>query len=67
MCFKEVYIRTQSGLLTVAADPFVCFQGMEEILCCFVKEDQPDMNRQIEFIVKQLNSSKYQLMLLMCY
>ncbi|KAI0215308.1 LisH domain-containing protein ARMC9 [Lamellibrachia satsuma] len=32
--------------------------GMEEILCCFVKEDQPDMNRQIEFIIKQLNSTE---------
>ena len=25
---------------------------------CFIKDDQPDMNRQIEFIIKQLNSSK---------
>ncbi|XP_053379152.1 lisH domain-containing protein ARMC9-like isoform X2 [Mercenaria mercenaria] len=32
--------------------------GMEEILRCFIKEDQPDMNRQIEFIIKQLNSSE---------
>ncbi|XP_005104437.1 lisH domain-containing protein ARMC9 [Aplysia californica] len=32
--------------------------GMEEILRCFLKDDQPDMNRQIEFIIKQLNSSK---------
>ena len=32
---------------------------MEEILRCFVKEDQHDMNRQIEFIIKQLNSSKW--------
>ena len=32
------------------------FQGMEEILRCFIKDDQPDMNRQIEFIIKQLNS-----------
>ena len=29
---------------------------MEEILRCFIKDDQPDMNRQIEFIIKQLNS-----------
>lgn len=48
--------------------PFICnmcnllsFQGMEEILRCFIKEDQPDMNRQIEFIIKQLNSSKLPL------
>ncbi|KAL5011227.1 hypothetical protein ScPMuIL_011690 [Solemya velum] len=32
--------------------------GMEEILRCFIKEDQPDMNRQIEFIIKQLNSTE---------
>ncbi|XP_064642056.1 lisH domain-containing protein ARMC9-like isoform X2 [Lineus longissimus] len=32
--------------------------GMEEILKCFIKDGQPDMNRQIEFIIKQLNSSE---------
>ncbi|KAH9490004.1 LisH domain-containing protein armc9 [Bulinus truncatus] len=32
--------------------------GMEEILKCFLKENQPDMNRQIEFIIKQLNSNE---------
>lgn len=32
--------------------------GMEEILKCFIKDGQPDMNRQIEFIIKQLNSCK---------
>ncbi|ELU06099.1 hypothetical protein CAPTEDRAFT_181527 [Capitella teleta] len=31
--------------------------GMEEMLQCFIKEGQPDMNRQIEFIIKQLNST----------
>ncbi|BFZ23969.1 hypothetical protein BsWGS_27008 [Bradybaena similaris] len=30
--------------------------GMDEILHCFYKEDQPDMNRQIDFIIQQLNS-----------
>ncbi|PIK34275.1 putative lisH domain-containing protein ARMC9 [Apostichopus japonicus] len=30
--------------------------GMEEILKCFVKEDSPEMNRQLQFIIKQLNS-----------
>ncbi|WAR15604.1 ARMC9-like protein [Mya arenaria] len=33
-------------------------EGMEEILRCFIKEDQPDMNRQVEFIIKQLNSTE---------
>lgn len=37
-------------------------QGMEEILKCFVKQSQPDMTRQIEFIIKQLNSSKWHQM-----
>ncbi|XP_041378217.1 lisH domain-containing protein ARMC9-like isoform X2 [Gigantopelta aegis] len=32
--------------------------GMEEILKCFIKENQHDTNRQIEFIIKQLNSSE---------
>lgn len=32
---------------------------MEEILRCFVKDGQADMNRQIEFIIKQLNSSAF--------
>ncbi|CAM9765128.1 unnamed protein product [Lampetra planeri] len=30
--------------------------GMEEILSCFVKEGNVETNRQIEFIIKQLNS-----------
>jgi len=29
---------------------------MEEILECFLKDDNPDMTRQIQFIIKQLNS-----------
>ncbi|XP_067659253.1 lisH domain-containing protein ARMC9-like [Haliotis asinina] len=31
---------------------------MEEILRCFIKDGQQDMNRQIEFIIKQLNSNE---------
>ncbi|XP_077998887.1 lisH domain-containing protein ARMC9-like isoform X2 [Glandiceps talaboti] len=31
--------------------------GLEEILRCFLKGDNPDMNRQIQFIIKQLNSN----------
>ncbi|XP_072264426.1 lisH domain-containing protein ARMC9 isoform X1 [Pyxicephalus adspersus] len=30
--------------------------GMQEILRCFIKEGNKDMNRQIEFILRQLNS-----------
>uniref|UniRef100_A0A672QWW0 LisH domain-containing protein ARMC9 n=2 Tax=Sinocyclocheilus grahami TaxID=75366 RepID=A0A672QWW0_SINGR len=31
--------------------------SMEEILCCYSKEENPELNRQIEFIIKQLNSA----------
>uniref|UniRef100_A0A667WYA6 LisH domain-containing protein ARMC9 n=1 Tax=Myripristis murdjan TaxID=586833 RepID=A0A667WYA6_9TELE len=30
--------------------------SVEEILCCYSKEENPELNRQIEFIIKQLNS-----------
>uniref|UniRef100_A0A672YRK2 LisH domain-containing protein ARMC9 n=1 Tax=Sphaeramia orbicularis TaxID=375764 RepID=A0A672YRK2_9TELE len=30
--------------------------SVEEILRCYSKEENPDLNRQIEFIIKQLNS-----------
>ncbi|XP_041095701.1 lisH domain-containing protein ARMC9-like [Polyodon spathula] len=32
--------------------------GMEELLRCFSKEGNSEMNRQIEFIIKQLNSEE---------
>ncbi|XP_059801281.1 lisH domain-containing protein ARMC9 isoform X7 [Hypanus sabinus] len=32
--------------------------GMEEILRCFIKEGNSEMNRQLEFIIKQLNSEE---------
>uniref|UniRef100_UPI00398EFF81 lisH domain-containing protein ARMC9 isoform X2 n=1 Tax=Pristiophorus japonicus TaxID=55135 RepID=UPI00398EFF81 len=32
--------------------------GMEEILRCFIKEANTEMNRQLEFIIKQLNSEE---------
>lgn len=31
--------------------------SMEDMLRCFLRDDEPDMNRQLEFIIKQLNSS----------
>ena len=44
--------------LLIVMNIFVSFlnQGMEEILKCFIKEDSPEMNRQIHFIIKQLNT-----------
>uniref|UniRef100_A0A3Q3FCS1 LisH domain-containing protein ARMC9 n=1 Tax=Kryptolebias marmoratus TaxID=37003 RepID=A0A3Q3FCS1_KRYMA len=32
--------------------------SVEEILRCYNKEENPDLNRQIEFIIKQLNSGE---------
>ncbi|XP_063772629.1 lisH domain-containing protein ARMC9 isoform X3 [Pseudophryne corroboree] len=32
--------------------------GMQEILRCFINEGNTDMNRQIEFIIRQLNSEE---------
>uniref|UniRef100_A0A8C4DQX2 LisH domain-containing protein ARMC9 n=1 Tax=Dicentrarchus labrax TaxID=13489 RepID=A0A8C4DQX2_DICLA len=32
--------------------------SVEEILRCYSKEENPDLNRQIEFIIKQLNSEE---------
>uniref|UniRef100_A0A8C8BZ08 LisH domain-containing protein ARMC9 n=1 Tax=Oncorhynchus tshawytscha TaxID=74940 RepID=A0A8C8BZ08_ONCTS len=32
--------------------------SMEEILHCYSKEENPELNRQIEFIIKQLNSGQ---------
>ncbi|XP_072245441.1 lisH domain-containing protein ARMC9 isoform X2 [Leuresthes tenuis] len=32
--------------------------SIEEILRCYNKEENPDLNRQIEFIIKQLNSTE---------
>ena len=37
----------------------VFWQSMEEILCCYSKEENPELNRQIEFIIKQLNSGRF--------
>ncbi|RXN25590.1 lisH domain-containing ARMC9 [Labeo rohita] len=34
--------------------------SMEEILRCYSKEENPELNRQIEFIIKQLNSDNDQ-------
>uniref|UniRef100_A0A8C8EHQ5 LisH domain-containing protein ARMC9 n=1 Tax=Oncorhynchus tshawytscha TaxID=74940 RepID=A0A8C8EHQ5_ONCTS len=33
-------------------------ESMEEILHCYSKEENPELNRQIEFIIKQLNSGQ---------
>jgi hypothetical protein len=32
---------------------------MQEILECFLKDEDVDMQRQVQFIIKQLNLGKY--------
>uniref|UniRef100_A0A672QWS5 LisH domain-containing protein ARMC9 n=1 Tax=Sinocyclocheilus grahami TaxID=75366 RepID=A0A672QWS5_SINGR len=44
-------LRTQGNRYTAT------MLSMEEILCCYSKEENPELNRQIEFIIKQLNSA----------
>lgn len=34
-------------------------QSVEEILRCYSKDENPDLNRQIQFIIKQLNSGEW--------
>lgn len=37
----------------------LCVQSVEEILRCYSKDENPDLNRQIQFIIKQLNSGQF--------
>ncbi|XP_033763638.1 lisH domain-containing protein ARMC9-like isoform X2 [Pecten maximus] len=59
---QEIRPYVNGALYSILAIPSIREEakamGMEEILRCFIKEDQPDMNRQIEFIIKQLNSTE---------
>ncbi|XP_070206973.1 lisH domain-containing protein ARMC9-like isoform X2 [Littorina saxatilis] len=59
---QEIRPYVNGALYSILAIPSIREEakamGMEEILRCFIKDDQPDMNRQIEFIIKQLNSSE---------
>lgn len=59
---QEIRPYVNGALYSILAIPSIRDEakamGMEEILRCFIKEDQPDMNRQIEFIIKQLNSTE---------
>lgn len=54
-CYLSLQPPKVIGMLTYVFD--LCFlQSMEEILCCYSKEENVELNRQIEFIIKQLNS-----------
>ncbi|NXG26377.1 ARMC9 protein, partial [Grallaria varia] len=58
----EIQPYVNGALYSILAIPSVRVQaramGMEEILRCFIKEGNAEMIRQIEFIIKQLNSEE---------
>lgn len=57
---QEIRPYVNGALYSILALPAVKEEaralGMEEILECFLKDDNPDMTRQIQFIIQQLNS-----------
>ncbi|XP_078375388.1 lisH domain-containing protein ARMC9-like isoform X3 [Oculina patagonica] len=57
---QEIRPYVNGALYSILALPAVKEEaralGMEEILECFLKDDNPDMTRQIQFIIKQLNT-----------
>ncbi|KAL8583522.1 hypothetical protein ACOMHN_054838 [Nucella lapillus] len=59
---QEIRPYVNGALYSILAIPSIREEakamGMEEILRCFIKDGQADMNRQIEFIIKQLNSNE---------
>ncbi|KAG9351184.1 hypothetical protein JZ751_025074 [Albula glossodonta] len=50
------------ALYSILCDPTVREEAremsLEEILCCYSKEEDPDLHRQIQFIIKQLHSEE---------
>ncbi|XP_073531379.1 lisH domain-containing protein ARMC9 isoform X2 [Phyllobates terribilis] len=58
----EIRPYVNGALYSILAVPSVREEGramgMQELLRCFIKEGNRDMNRQIEFIVRQLNSEE---------
>ncbi|NXG46236.1 ARMC9 protein, partial [Psilopogon haemacephalus] len=59
---QEIQPYVNGALYSILAIPSVREEaramGMEEILHCFIKEGNAEMIRQIEFIIKQLNSDE---------
>uniref|UniRef100_A0AAY4EYP2 LisH domain-containing protein ARMC9 n=1 Tax=Denticeps clupeoides TaxID=299321 RepID=A0AAY4EYP2_9TELE len=60
-------LRTQGSIRELSLYSILCVptvrdeareMSMEEILHCYSKEENPELNRQIEFIIKQLNSGE---------
>ncbi|XP_065060673.1 lisH domain-containing protein ARMC9-like isoform X2 [Rhopilema esculentum] len=57
---KEIQPYVNGTLYSILALPTIrqraVSMGLEEILRCYVQDDDPDMNRQIKFIIKQMNT-----------
>ncbi|KAK6320683.1 hypothetical protein J4Q44_G00097900 [Coregonus suidteri] len=58
----EIWPYVNGALYSILCIPAVREEAkemsMEEILRCYSKEENPELNRQIEFIIKQLNSGE---------
>uniref|UniRef100_A0A669BCN1 LisH domain-containing protein ARMC9 n=1 Tax=Oreochromis niloticus TaxID=8128 RepID=A0A669BCN1_ORENI len=56
----EIWPYVNGALYSILCIPSVRQEAremsVEEILRCYIKEENPNLNRQIEFIIKQLNS-----------
>ncbi|KAI1891548.1 hypothetical protein AGOR_G00144930 [Albula goreensis] len=58
----EIRPYVNGALYSILCDPAVREEAremsLEEILCCYSKEEDPDLHRQIQFIIKQLHSEE---------
>uniref|UniRef100_A0AAX7VFG6 LisH domain-containing protein ARMC9 n=1 Tax=Astatotilapia calliptera TaxID=8154 RepID=A0AAX7VFG6_ASTCA len=58
----EIWPYVNGALYSILCIPSVRQEAremsVEEILRCYIKEENPNLNRQIEFIIKQLNSEE---------
>uniref|UniRef100_A0A3Q3QWI1 LisH domain-containing protein ARMC9 n=1 Tax=Monopterus albus TaxID=43700 RepID=A0A3Q3QWI1_MONAL len=61
-CYHVIRPYVNGALYSILCIPSVRQEAkemsVEEILRCYSKEENPDLNRQIEFIIKQLNSAE---------
>jgi len=57
---KEIRPYVNGTLYSILALPTIrqraVSMGLEEVLRCYMNDDDPDMNRQIKFIIKQMNT-----------
>ncbi|PAA89742.1 hypothetical protein BOX15_Mlig005949g2 [Macrostomum lignano] len=59
---RDILPYVNGALYSILAVPAIRAEAramdLEAVLNCFIKEDSPDMNRQLEFIIRQLNSEE---------